>query len=179
MTQTTRLYTFDRTAAYCTDTWSDIFIRPTYRDEKEMKAERISETIRLSVQVAYNAAKFAEQTASYEAELAVEVARNTYAKMEKKRRKKKSMRETRQMVREINAQSWEECSTNEGDVYFYNVQTHHSTWTRPEAFEKVIDELEKKQEKVVWECCFDEESGMEYYYNTMTGESTWEKPGII
>ena len=53
---------------------SDIFIRPTYRDEKEMEAERISETIRLSVQVAYNAAKFAEQTASYEAELAVEVA---------------------------------------------------------------------------------------------------------
>ena len=108
-------------------------------------------------------------------------ARNTYAKMEKKRRKKKSMRETRQMVREINAQSWEECSTNEGDVYFYNVQTHHSTWTRPEAFEKVIDELEKEEEeeKDVWECCFDEESGMEYYYNTMTGESTWEKPAII
>ena len=32
-----------------TNTWSDIFVRPTYRDETEMEAERITETIKLSV----------------------------------------------------------------------------------------------------------------------------------
>ena len=141
---------------------------------------------RIQVRVAYDAAKFAEQTASYEAELAVQSARNVFANMEKKRRKKESMKETKRMIREINASSWEQCSTNEGDVYFYNLQTHHSTWTRPEAFENVIQELEKKEEdeKItsgvagVWETCFDEVSGMEYYYNSQTGESTWENPLI-
>ena len=32
-----------------TNTWSDILVRPTYRDETEMEAERITETIKLSV----------------------------------------------------------------------------------------------------------------------------------
>jgi len=89
------------------------------------------------------------------------------------------MRETKRMVQEINLSSWEKCCTSEGDEYFYNLQTHHSTWTRPEQFEKVFGELEEEEEEeevTDWEVCFDEQSGMEYYYNTMTGESTWEKP---
>jgi len=67
---------------------------------------------------------------------------------------------------------WTEHKTQDGRIYYYNVITKKSVWTKP-------DELKDETEKKVDECDWKEYTtpdGKKYFNNAKTGKTQWEMP---
>ena len=65
-----------------------------------------------------------------------------------------------------------------GTFYWYNSETHESSWTPPEGSEehKKLEEEKKESVMPVWVKLYDPASIAYYYFNNFTQETVWEEP---
>ena len=65
-----------------------------------------------------------------------------------------------------------------GEFYWYNSETHESSWTPPKGTEehKKLEEEKKENAMPVWIKMYDPGSIAYYYYNNYTQENVWEEP---
>jgi len=79
---------------------------------------------------------------------------------------------------------WQECWTEEGYQYFYNITSGESAWELPNNTTAIpsAESLSQSTSTTIttsksgeWEE-FQTEDGFVYYYNSVTGESSWDNP---
>ena len=65
-----------------------------------------------------------------------------------------------------------------GESYWYNSETHESSWTPPEGTDehKKLEEEKKESRMPVWVKLYDPASIAYYYFNNYTQENVWEEP---
>ncbi|XP_030637850.1 WW domain-binding protein 4 [Chanos chanos] len=73
--------------------------------------------------------------------------------------------------------AWVEGTTDDGQIYYYNVLTGESQWDKPDGFQGDTPVSAQSQtfSGSAWMEAVSPD-GYTYYYNTETGESSWEKP---
>ena len=131
--------------------------------------------------------KFTPPAAMLEAKAKEEAAAKALAKVEAAKAARKAAAASGQQFEDADEdpEDWEECSDGLGGVYYFNLLTGESSWTKPK-FEDEDVELQKgvgfegmrggRMEDVAdWEECMDDQ-GKHYYYNIKNGRSQWIRP---
>ncbi|GLB06024.1 hypothetical protein AtubIFM57258_001320 [Aspergillus tubingensis] len=69
---------------------------------------------------------------------------------------------------------WQEARNSDGRVYYYNVQTKATQWSKPI---ELMTPVERALANQPWKE-YTAEGGRKYWYNTETKQSTWEMPDV-
>ncbi|OJD28208.1 hypothetical protein ACJ73_00391 [Blastomyces percursus] len=69
---------------------------------------------------------------------------------------------------------WQEARNSDGRVYYYNVQTKATQWTKPL---ELMTPAERALSNQPWKE-YTAEGGRKYWYNTETKQSSWEMPEV-
>ncbi|KAK9448763.1 uncharacterized protein V1518DRAFT_418161 [Limtongia smithiae] len=70
------------------------------------------------------------------------------------------------------ASAWREHKTTDGRVYFYNIVTKESRWTKPD---ELLTAKERALSKIPWKE-YEVADGRKYWHNKDTSESVWRMP---
>ncbi|PGH15550.1 hypothetical protein AJ79_02332 [Helicocarpus griseus UAMH5409] len=74
----------------------------------------------------------------------------------------------------VPAALWQEARNSDGRVYYYNVQTKATQWTKPL---ELMTPVERALANQPWKE-YTAEGGRKYWYNTETKQSSWEMPDV-
>jgi hypothetical protein len=83
----------------------------------------------------------------------------------------------------VDTSPWREETTEDGEVYYINLETNETQWDPPTGWGDKEDEeelpLDPAEDPQNWEEVEGEEGGDNYWFNTVTEDTQWDKPDCV